>query len=184
MNLKRLIVPGIVAGAIAVALTMPIGAEDNITTTVTPLVLSVNVTPGSFDYGELEFSQDNSTRSKASSDSFTVMNTGSVASDIEIRGSDATPEVITETTWEMDCSPAGQGTVAANQFVHRFAFGDSPDFGGGGAALCDEANKVLATDVIVGGSFGFGLEMNMPTSSTGLSERSTTVTVIAVQATP
>jgi len=183
LKLKHLFVPA-VAGLIAAALTMPIGADDEIVTTVTPLVLSVNVTPGSFDYEELEFSQDDSTRSKAESDIFTVTNTGSVSSDIEVRGSDATPEVLTEATWEMDCSPAGLGTVAANQFVHRFAFGDSPNFSGGGTALCDDSNKNLATDVIVGGSFGFGLEMNMPTSSTGLSERSTTVTVIAIQATP
>jgi len=182
LNLKRLIVPGLAAGAIAVALTMPIGADDGVvTTTVTPLVLSVSVDETSVSYGALPLSTAVDSRSKGVSQEITASNNGSITSNIRIRGSDATSGVVGNTTWTLDCTGDMHGTIGANRFAHRF---DTPayDFDGGGQPLCSGVNdsKLLQAGLAVSGQAPFKLQMNMPTSSTGYAERSSTVTVIAV----
>jgi hypothetical protein len=183
LKLKRFIVPGVVAGLIASALTMPIGADDGvITTTVTPLVLSVSVNNTEVDYGALPLSIDNSSRSKkVSNEEITATNNGSVTSNLYLRGSDATSAVPDNTTWTLDCTGGMHGTIGTNRYAHRFDTG-TYDFDGGGEPLCSDpaAQKLLQSGVTTGGNALFKLQMNMPSDSTGYATRSSTVTVVAV----
>jgi hypothetical protein len=185
LKLKRFIVPGVVAGLIASALTMPIGADDGvITTTVTPLVLSVSVNQTSIDYGSVPLSADDNSRSVKQSPAIQFTNNGSVPSKLLIRGSDATTTASGHSTWILDCDPSARGEVGLNKYAHRFdrPSGTTYDFVGGGEALCSSPaeSKELMPTLGAGDSDEFKLEWNMPTASTGYSPRSSTVTVIAV----
>lgn len=183
MKLKRFIVPGVVAGLIATGLTMPIGADDGvIQTTVTPLVLSVNVNQTSIDYGSLEYSAADNDRETAESGTISATNKSSVLADLRIKGSDATSATAGHSTWVLNCSPDGvMGTVAVDQYVHRFAAGGTT-FAGSAPALCKTTTKLLFEDVAPDGAIDFDLQWNMPLQNTtgGNSARTSTVTVIAV----
>ena len=182
MKIKRLIVPGVVAGLLAMGLTMPIGADNSITTTVTPLVLSVSVDQTSVQYGSLPLSPDNIDRSVGLSQVINATNHSSVTANLQIKGSDATPTDGNDSTWTLDCSPATTGTVGTDQYVHRFALGGSYDFVSNGKAMCPVAYTALASGLEANGAgmIDFKLQMNMPIASDGYSQRSSTVTVIAV----
>ena len=183
MNLKRLIVPSIIAGAIAVALTMPIGADDSISVSVTPLVLSVTADVESINYGTMPYSAADNSRSTKASPLVTVTNNGSVASHIDLRGANATADVGGQDNWTLSCDPPGLGVVAQNQFVHKFGQGDVSDWNGGGInTLCSGTAKRLASNVQSSNAATFKLEFAMPTSSSGFGARSSAVTVIAVAA--
>jgi hypothetical protein len=186
LNLKRLIVPGIAAGAIAVALTMPIGADDGeISTTITPLVISVSVSPDTVNYGTAPMSAADNSRSTKESPTITVTNTGSVPIHVDLRGSDAEPDVNGQATWTLNCEPIGLGVVGTNQFVHKFGLGATPDFNGSGInTLCSDSNKRLQSNLALNGQSQFMLQFAMPTASTGLGPRSSSVTVVATQANP
>jgi hypothetical protein len=168
--------------ALGMALILPATADDEVSATVTPLVLAVNVSPTSTDYGALALSPADNSRVQGVSDLIMATNTGSVTSDFMIRGSDALPTVGTDTTWTINCSPAVRGTVGANQFVHRFQVAPLDDVNA--QALCSALDKTLFSDVAPLGQIPFELQMNMPTTTTGFSERTTTVTVIAVESVP
>jgi hypothetical protein len=176
--LKRLAVLGIAVAAIAGVLTLPALADGTVTATVTPLVVSVTVDTPTFDYGTMPLSAADNTRSKKESSVITATNNGSGPEDFALKGSDATPAVGTEATWTLSCTSGG--TVDNNQFVHRYSTGNPPDFVGGSAPLCSGSAQNIATNVAATtGSSSFGLQMNMPTGTTGYSQRSTTVTVVA-----
>jgi hypothetical protein len=181
LNLKRLIVPGVVAGAIAVALTMPIGADDNISVSVTPLVLSVSANIETVDYGTLPYSPANDDRSTDESSAITVTNNGSVPTHIDLRGANAEALVDGQDDWTLSCDPNGLGTVGNNLFVHKFGAGSSVDFNGSGIfTLCSDSSKRLASNVALAGEAMFVLQFAMPTGTNGFGPRSSSVTVIAV----
>ena len=183
MNLKRLLVPGVGAGIMAVALTMPIGADDSISVSVTPLVLSVSADVDTVNYGTLAYSTDNSSRSTEESPLITVTNNGSVASHIDLRGANATAQVNGQDNWTLSCDPNGLGTVAMNQFVHKFGAGAVGDFNGSGIfTLCSDSSKRLASAVDPQGNADFTLQFAMPTGTNGFGPRASSVTVIAVAA--
>jgi len=147
---------------------------------VTPLVLSVNLSQASVDYGSMPLSLDDGTRTIAASTAIGVTNTGSVTANLMIRGSDAEPANGADATWTLSCDPPEQGTVAQDQFAHRFV--KTPGDFTSAQALCSDSDKTLATDVVaLTGSIDFRLQMNMPTASTGFSQRTTSVVVTAVQ---
>jgi hypothetical protein len=176
---KKLVLSLAAVVLLGIALLMPAIADDEVDATVTPLVLAVNVNPTSIDYGALAPSPANDDRTQAVSEILTATNAGSVAVDLMIRGSDAVPTVDTEATWTLDCSPADRGTVSADQFAHRYRV--TPFDDATAQALCSGSDKTLASGVAPLGTSDFVLQMNMPTSTTGFSLRTTTVTVIAVE---
>jgi hypothetical protein len=187
LNLKRLIVPGIAAGAIAVAMTVPITAEDGvITTTVTPLVLSVSVDEESVNYGSLEFSAANDDRETALSQMITATNDSSVIADLRIRGSDASPANTTHSTWQLNCAPGETGTIDIDQYVHRFALGPTYNFfdTNTSESLCDSGSALLQSGLAASGAgqIDFKLQWSMPLENPtgGYSARSSNVTIIAV----
>lgn len=165
--------------ALGGALSLPVFADSNtVNVSVTPMVVAVNVNPTSIDYGTLALSTADDSRSKAVSGQIAVTNTGSVAADYKIRGSNATPSVGTEATWTLNCTGT-TGVVDVNQYVHRFTTMGASDFDiGGGNTLCP-TDKTLATNQNTNGELDVTFQMNMPTGSTGYSSRSSTITVVA-----
>ena len=178
--MKQLVFVTLISAVLSGVLLLPAFSEgDSLDAKVTPLVLSVNITQTEVQYGSLPLSTDDTNRSTDGSANLTVTNTGSVLADLLIRGSDAVPAV-GDTTWTLNCSPATVGTVGPNQFVHRFV--RLPGDFNSAEALCSASDKILVEDIAaLTGSIEFRLQMNMPTASTGYSERTSNVIVTAVQ---
>lgn len=148
---------------------------DQVTATVTPLVVGVTVSPTSHNYGVLALSTSDGSRTTATSAVITATNAGSVAEDFNIKGADSAD-------WGINASPAATGTVGSGQFVHRYDAGST--FTTGEAAALESASgnyKVLADAVATSGTQDFVLQMNMPTATSVTAQQSTSVTVQAVQ---
>ena len=100
-----------------------------------------------------------------------VENSGSVAEDLLVRGTDAT------------CG-LGTLTLAAapgpDQYSHLYGAGQTP---GSYSALSTSAST-LDTNVAVGGTVDFNLKIRTPTTSSVWGQYSTTVTILAVAAGP
>lgn len=179
--MKRLLLSLLAVCALGFALLLPATADNHqVDAVVTPLVLAVNVSPTSIDYGALALSTDDNTRTQAVSETITATNAGSVNADLNIRGSDAVDPNAVDPAWTLDCSDATRGVVGANQFAHRFKvlpFDDAT-----AQALCSDSDNTLAPGVAPEGTTQFALQMNMPTDTTGFSQRSTTVTIVATEA--
>jgi len=165
--------------AMMVVLALPALADNAVNATVTPGVISVNVSPTSVNYGVLLLSESNLTRTtKLSSDvgaTFTAT-AGSLPIDINITGAAAT--AASEPDWALISTPADIGAVATNQYVHRVDEGNS--FASVQAFALSTSPLLLSNNVAGGTSRDFILEINMPTgasSATGV--RSTTVTLTA-----
>lgn len=176
------ILAGLALLSLVLGVAVPVwAAEDTaeVGVTVTPGVVSVTVLPASVDYGTLALSTSNVERSTAESATITATNEGTVTEDFTIKGANSN-----STDWTLSSSPDATGTVAADQFAHRFDEGAT--FTDGEAATLDNtAYKELKSGVTAAGSVEFVLQMNMPTSdSTHKGAQSTTVTVLATEATP
>ena len=156
-----------------------IGATSaDVTATVTPQNISVTVSPGSASYGTLSLSTSDASRTTALSGAFTATNNGNTSETFTIKGSDAT--AVSEITWTLNDAPDATGTVASNQYVHRYDNTTGGVFNTGEArALNSSSYKALAAGVAASGTADFVLQMNMPTATTGLSQRSSTVTILA-----
>ena len=180
--MKKLLISLPLVISLAALLYLPAGADDTVTASVTPLVLSVEVNPGTVDYGTLSMSNDNIDRTVLSSVTITAENAGSNAK-FMIRGSDAVSPDPGNTDWALNCDSDVTGTVGSNQFVHRFKLGNQPSFDEPGAhTLCSDENggsKELSPLIMAGVNTEFTLQIAMPTDTTGTAQRSTTVTVIA-----
>ena len=164
--------------SLAGGLTLPVIADSNtVNVSVTPMVVAVNVSPTSIDYGTLALSAADDTRTTAVSNQVAVSNTGSVAADFKIHGSNATPSNGVDATWTLDCTST-TGVVGTNKYAHRFSTANPADFIGGGDTLCPSTDKTLATNIPSGGESDVKFQMNMPTGSTGYSARSSTITVV------
>ena len=178
--MKKLLISLPLVISLAALLYLPAGADDTVTASVTPLFLSAEIVGNStIAYGPLPLSLMDDTRTQAESETITVKNASSVQADLMIRGSDATNAA--DAPWILDCLDSGtdRGTVGDKRFAHRFGLDPFDD--AFGKALCSNVDKMLALDVPVQTSVDFDLQMNMPTSSDGYGQRTTTVTIIAVE---
>jgi hypothetical protein len=150
---------------------------------VTPqVVLSVALDVTSVAYGTLSTSTSNVSRSTGQSMVITATNNGNSIEDLRIYTANAIPVVGGDATWVLHCEPADAnnfGTVDVNQYVHRFDNAvplDSAD----GRTICTNANqKILSDNLPASGSHQFVLQLNMPTSTTGFSQRDMAVTIVA-----
>ena len=187
-NIGRKIAALAGAGALIAASVLPVFAQNTgaVTATVTPQNISVTVSPASVAYGTLALSQSNTNRTTAPSALITATNNGNVAENFNIKGSDATGGT---SAWVLNDAPDNTlndgtaiGTVAVNQYVHRYDNTTGGSFNTLEARPLNNTNyKPFASGVAVNGAFNLVLQMNMPTGSTDASaQKSTTVTVLAV----
>jgi hypothetical protein len=181
---KQIFAVGLIVAGLLVAMALPAFSQSpgSIDVLVTPEVLSVSLGLTDIDYDSLPMSASDGTRSVASSPAISVTNTGSVTADLMIQGSDAQPSNQADATWTLSCDPSDLGTVAQDQFVHRFVLSPN-DFNSSSAkALCPDSPQDLASNLAPQtGSVDFRLQINMPTSTTGYSQRTSTVTVTAMK---
>ncbi len=171
--------------AMIVVLALPALAAGTgtVNATVTPLqVVSVSLDVTTVAYGTLATSPSNASRTTAQSLVITATNNGNSTEDLRIYTGNATPASGGDAPWTLHCEPADAnnvGIVAQDQYVHRFdnaAPLDSAD----ARTICTSANqKVLSSALAALGSQQFVLQLNMPTASTGFSQRSMPVTVVA-----
>lgn len=182
----------LVAFVLLAVLSLPALADETatVTATVTPsMVRSVSLDTSSINYGSLTTSASDASRTtKLSSDvtgsPITATVGGNVSSKLLIYGSNATaPPLSGEIAWELNCDPGDvdiDGTVANNQYVHRYHVG-TPFVHGAARTICTSANqKVIASSLTPGSTLQFVLQLNMPTGTNGFSQRSFSVTVVAV----
>lgn len=170
---RLLIVVGLVAGLAlgVVALTVPAGADEGITATVTAELVAVTGdctgSPCAFDYGVL------GTSANAFSPIITVENTGNVDEDFSLQGSDATDDVanILANEWALEA------TIAANQYTHEFD-DDTASFASPGF-LNDSSGVSLIAGVSPAGTETFKLRIKMPSSTTTTNAHSVDVTILA-----
>jgi hypothetical protein len=177
MYIKRLATGlGIISVLMASAF-MPVLAADTgtVNATVTGQVISVSVSPSSFDYGVVPFSTSNTTVSQKDigttglNTGLTATNDGNVAEDLKIQGADATGG---STNWALVSSLG----ATVNQYVHAFNAGttlSSP------TALTTGLQSLGAGNVAASGSQAFVLQITMPLSGSDPAQHSTTTTVVA-----
>lgn len=159
---------------IVMLLTIPVVAQSTaqVTATVTPMLVAVSVDTGAVDYGVVDL---NSTASPTGDPTIQATNDGNVNEDFDILGADAVATVGGETDWTLASAPG------PNTYSHRFATGAFSSYGN----LDKGANYVpMAAGVASAGSEGFKLQIDTPSLSTGMGQRTTTVTVRATASTP
>jgi len=168
MNNK--IIAAIGAGALIALMAVSVSAGDTVTATVTPEQIAVSVDVANFDYGILSVSASDGSRTTALSGTITATNDGNVNENFNIKGTSTA-------NWTLNSSPASTGTVAADQFVHRFDA--DATFTDGTANALSTTNQALGAAIVPSNTQQFELQMNMPTSSAVTTQQSTTVTVVA-----
>lgn len=125
-----------------VIFSMPVwGAGDGtINVTVTPKVISLSVTPGSYNYGPIQFGGTAETTT-----TFAVTNDGNVSENFLVRGVDTT-------NWAL------AGTAGVDAYRHQFKEG------AGSYANLTTGNQSAASGVAAGGSRNYRFQLSMPTS--------------------
>ena len=158
--------------AMVVGVGVNADTEAGVSATVTPQNISVSLNASSVNYGVLDLSASDASRTVALSSTFIATNGSNVPADFVIRGTD------TDNGWILNFSPASAGIVGADQFVHRFDA--DATFTDGTAKALSTSNLDLGLAIPVGDTQDFVLQMNMPTSSGDASSvQSSTVTITA-----
>ena len=152
---------GMVVGVIAQGAT-----EDTVTATVTPGVVSVDVTPATFDYGYMTLNTSKTSHEAGQTSGITA-NVGTVHTDLNIRGANALGDPTG--TWTL------AGSTGSDIYVHEFGAGADP----GSWTALTTSNATLTIGVTPSGSYIFGLRITTPTASTVVDEYSAPVTVVA-----
>jgi hypothetical protein len=183
MLVKKLVLVGLMSLVLLGTLTLPVFSNDphTLDAKVTPFNLAISLDATTADFGTLELSQADNDRTTRDSGVINVTNVGSSDVKLVIHGSNATPDQEADADWTLDCSDDAKGAVDVNQFAIRFAIGSAPFWDVDGASLCPGSDKTLKLVLESGGQTPFVLQMNMPTSTTGYSERSSAVVVTAMK---
>jgi hypothetical protein len=177
--LKRLATGLGIAGLLASAVMPAIAADSGtVNATATGPIISVNVSPSSFDYGVLQFSTNNTTVTKDTgnesgglNENLSATNNGNVAEDFTIAGSDATGG---STNWTLVPSL----NTTTNQYVHSFNTGTSL---GTPTALSTTPQNLGSGNVAVNGTQPFVLQITMPLSGSDPQQHTITTTVVATE---
>jgi hypothetical protein len=138
-----------------------------VTCTVSAVLVSVTVAPGSVAYGTLALGANITTI--ALNDTQTATNTGTVAEDFNIESSNATRGGGTD--WTLMT-----GAPGSNQFKHEFSINAGSNW-----TAMTNSYASLKTNVASNSSQTFDLRITMPGSTTDYLEHTITVTVQAVQ---
>ena len=160
---------------VAMVVGVAVNADETVTATVTPKLVSISVSETTVGYGFVNVpSTDNVPQTPSTDVIISVQNTGNVNEDFDVKGSDA---IGTTVDWTIvDAAPG------ATTYNHRFLDCDADSACTAPAA----ANNMTTTQEtlgagVTGGSFEyFQLRLSTPTETGGdTTEHSTTVTVIA-----
>ncbi len=139
--------------------------ESTVSATVTPVVVSVIVSPTSVDYGVVELNTANNLpTNQAGGESFTATNNGSITEDFEIKGGNTTPDA-----WTL------AGTAGSAQYVHKAS---NDNFSVQTITLTTSPQS-LDTGIAVNGDVSVNLKLDSPTDTTTTATQTAPVTVIA-----
>jgi len=149
--------------------TVSAATEGTVTATVTIGIVSVTVTPTSFDYGTMPFSS-----AKESFDIIDVLGdknikatVGTLVTDLDVKGASTAAWTLSDTA------------IGANQYMHNFGTSaNSSTRPASYTALTTGYDNVLGTNIAADGFVWFGLEINTPSSGTA-TQQSAAVTVLA-----
>jgi hypothetical protein len=157
---KLLLLPVFVA--LASFFFFPANAEEKtVSASITPLVISLSLTPDSITYGT---KQAGIGEVVSVPESVTVKNTGSVAQDFKIRGGNSL-----SSQWTL-AATAGQ-----NQFVHLFSTSTS------NFQTMTTSPQTLFSNVAPNGDFSLYTRLVMPTTITETAVQTLPIYVLAVQ---
>lgn len=160
--MRILIVLSISISVLAVALVLPVSAEQfgRVTATVTPKLISIVVSPSTLDYGALSLGN------VATSDVIVATNNGNVAEDFIISGSAATAG---GDSWSLSTVSPGE-----NVYRHLFDFDPYDSF-----TPLENDNVPFDSNITASDSRNFKLRIEMPTLITGSYEQYETVVTIS-----
>ena len=182
--MNRKIWTAIGGAAILAASALPALAAETVTATVTPQLIAVSVTDGGVDYGTLATSGSNNTFNgtlPALGDQQTITNDSNISANMALRSSDAAKTGAAGVTdWAL------AGTAGSDAFVHSYDI-DASGSASWTAFTADGTFDNVSTGTVVnldksGGADStatLDLKLDMPTSTTDITEHSITVTVIA-----
>jgi hypothetical protein len=144
--------------------------EATVAATVTVRNIALSVADGTVAYGTLDINatQNTCTTAPALNDPQTITNTGNVAQNFLVRGTNSA-------NWTLG-SPAG-----SNIYEHRFVSGACatwPTPAPGGTALTT-VNATLATNIAAGATTILHLRINTPTATTFFTAQTVNVIVVA-----
>ena len=184
--MKQLAFVTLICAVSYVALATVVSSEesDSLEVKVSPqLVLAVRIPESSslVQFGDLLLSDANDSRTTGQSDVLEVWNDGATEVSLLIEGTDAEPSDSQHSTWTLDCTNQPNGLVGEHRYVLRFAPTMNPDWAQDGMALCTAPGNTFVQSIGSGGQVQFRLQVAMPTETTGYSERSSTVTITAVE---
>jgi hypothetical protein len=164
---KRILAIIAIVALMGVLLPATISADTTgtVTCTVTAVLVSVTVTPGSVAYGTLALGANTTTLALAATQ--TAINSGTVAENFTIKSSNATRAG--GTNWTLVTTTPG-----SNEFKHEF----STNSGGVWTAMTT-SYTTLKTNVAVSSNQTFDLRITMPSSTSDYLEHTITVTVMA-----
>jgi hypothetical protein len=168
---KRVVAIVAIVALVGLLLPATVFAADTgtVTCTVSAVMVSVSVSPGSVAYGTVNVGATKDTLSDPNQ-TLTATNDGSAAEDFKIKSSDATGS---SQNWTL------ADTASAEHFTHKV----STNSGSSWPIVMQPAGTyfTLATGIAHSGSQTFDLQIGMPTSTTDYGAHSITVTVLAVQ---
>ncbi len=160
--MKKLILVSFLLVSIFVGLRLPTAAEEKtVSATITPLVVSISVSPDTVTYGTRSAGVGEVT---SNPEKISVTNTGTVAQNLQIKGSN---------------SASGDWTLAlsagTDQFVHRFSTNNS--------SYTDMTTdyKNLQMNVIAGGAIDLYLRLVVPTVITKTNVQTLPVKILGTQ---
>lgn len=149
--------------------TVKAATEGSVTATVTIGVVSVTVTPTSFDYGTMPFSsvKESFDIIDISGDKNIKATVGTLLTDLDIKGASTS-------AWTLSATAIG-----VDQYMHKFgSSANSTTRPSSYTALTTAYDNVLGTDIAANGDVWFGLEIDTPSSGTA-TQQSALVTVLA-----
>lgn len=173
--IRRFLLVLLVVSILVIGLAVPVYAEEEgITCTVTPLHISVELSDSTVSYGVVDLS------SHATSQVITVTNNGTVSVNLDIKGAAATGGG--EDTWTLSDTATGN-----NQYMHEFAI-PNPTYPAEGGhtdwTALTTSYQDLVNNIGMSGTQSFKMQIWTPTATGTYGERSTTVTILATEATP
>lgn len=132
-----------------------------VTATVTAQNISISVADGGISYGTLALASSKDTTASGLNDTQTATNTGNVAEDFTIKGSNSAD-------WTLGA------TSASEQYVHQF----STNSGSVWTALTT-SDQSLASNISSSGTKQFDLKITVPTSTAATGAENVDVTITA-----
>jgi hypothetical protein len=166
---KRIVAIVAIVALMGLLLPAAVFAADTsaVTCTVSAVMVSVSVSPGSIAYGTVNVGGTADT--KTLGHTLTATNNGSAAENFQISSSDATRT--SGTTWML------AATASADHFTHKV----STDNGVSWPIVMQPAGTyfTFASSIASGSGQSFDLQIGMPTSTADYLEHTITVTVMA-----